>query len=47
MNVLIAGAIEHGLPADYVAFLRTVPAQPESEQAIQFRSMIDDVLRRR
>ncbi|HVN87072.1 MAG TPA: gamma-glutamylcyclotransferase family protein [Candidatus Binatia bacterium] len=47
MSLLIAGAIEHRLPADYVEFLRSVPARPETPEAIEFRAMVDDVLRRR
>ncbi|HUI26490.1 MAG TPA: gamma-glutamylcyclotransferase [Candidatus Kryptonia bacterium] len=47
MNLLIAGALEHGLPADYVDFLRAVPARPETAEAIRFRAMIDEFLQRR
>ncbi len=46
MACLIAGAEEHGLPADWVAFLRTVPARPESAVARAFRPLVDEVLRR-
>ena len=46
MDLLIAGAIEHGLPSDYVAFLRSVPAQPETAEAIEFRAHLDEALRR-
>jgi AIG2 family protein len=46
MELLIAGALEHGLPAEYVAFLRSVPAQPETAEAIAFRAHLDDTLRR-
>jgi hypothetical protein len=47
MSCLIAGAEEHGLPAEYVAFLRAVPAAPETAEAVRFRPLLDDVLRRR
>ena len=47
MGLLIDGALEHGLPAEYVAFLRTVPARPETAEAAQFRPLLDQVLRRR
>ena len=47
MGLLIAGALEHGLPSTYVDFLRSVPARPETPEAIQFRAMIDEFLRRR
>jgi gamma-glutamylcyclotransferase len=47
MGLLISGAEEHGLPADYVAFLRRIPARPESTETAQLRPFIDDALRRR
>jgi hypothetical protein len=46
MDLLVAGAIEHRLPQAYVAFLRAVPAAPESEEAVRLRSFIDAALRR-
>jgi len=47
MACLIAGAEEHGLPAEYVAFLRAVPARPETREAAAFRPLLDEVLGRR
>jgi hypothetical protein len=47
MSIVIDGAIEHGLPPDYVAWLRSVPARPEREEAARFRPLIDDVMKRR
>jgi gamma-glutamylcyclotransferase len=47
MDLLIAGAEEHGLPAHWVAYLRTIPAQPETPEAMQARAFIDAALRRR
>ena len=47
MASLIAGAEEHGLPAEYVAFLRAVPARPETPEAAAFRPLLEDVLHRR
>jgi gamma-glutamylcyclotransferase len=44
---LIAGALEHGLPADWVAMLRAVPAAPETAVAAAFRPFLNEVLRRR
>src|SRR5215470_12112989 len=41
---LIAGAEEHGLPADYVAFLRALPSRPETAEARQLRAVIDEAL---
>ena len=46
MAHLIAGAEEHGLPADYVASLRRVPAGAETPEAAQARALVDQVLRR-
>jgi hypothetical protein len=47
MALVIAGAIEHGLPAAHVAFLRGVPAAADSPEAQAVRSLIDDALKRR
>jgi hypothetical protein len=46
MACLIAGAEEHGLPADYVAWLRAVPADDETPEAQAARTLIDEVLRK-
>lgn len=46
MGLLIAGAEEHGLPADYVGFLRRIPSQPESPEAAALRPFVDAALRR-
>jgi len=46
MACLIAGAVEHGLPAEYVAFLRALPACAESDAAREFRPVVDEVFRR-
>src|SRR5437867_701426 len=46
MACLIAGAEEHGLPADYVAWLRAVPAADETVEARVARTLIDEVLRK-
>lgn len=47
MALLIEGALEHGLPADYVDWLRAVPAEAESAAAAALRPLIDAALRRR
>ena len=47
MACLIAGAEEHGLPAEYVAALRAIPAGDESEEARRLRPEIDRFLRNR
>jgi cation transport regulator ChaC len=45
MQCLISGAEEHGLPAEYVARLRTIPCRPESDEAKRFRPLVDEALR--
>jgi cation transport regulator ChaC len=45
MQCVIAGAEEHGLPADYVALLRAIPCRPESDEAKRFRPFLDEALR--
>ena len=46
MSLLIEGAIEHGLPAEYIEYLRTLPAIEEHEAVARFRPMIDEFLRK-
>lgn len=46
MSLLIEGALEHGLPADYVEALRAVPAVEESAEVAALRPLIDQALRR-
>ena len=47
MAHLIAGAETHGLPPEYVAFLRGLPARPSSEEARSLQPYIDEALRTR
>jgi len=44
MALLIEGALEHGLPADYVDFLRSIPARPPSLGAEALRPWLDDAM---
>jgi hypothetical protein len=46
MACLVAGALEHGLPAEYVEWLRAVPACEESEEAVKLRPFLDRAIRR-
>ena len=46
MDLLIAGAQEHGLPARYVAALRRVPTGAESATEQALRPLLDRLLRR-
>jgi gamma-glutamylcyclotransferase len=45
MSLIVAGAIEHALPADYVAWLRAIPAAEESDAERMLRSQLDTALR--
>jgi len=47
MGLIVAGAEEHGLPADWIAYLRAIPTRPESVESKRFRPLLDDVMRRR
>jgi gamma-glutamylcyclotransferase len=44
MALLIEGAIEHGLPAEYVDSLRAIRAQEESHAAAALRPLLDGAL---
>jgi gamma-glutamylcyclotransferase len=46
MQLLIAGAEEHGLPEDYIAYLRSLPAREETPEAAQLRPLMDQLMRR-
>jgi gamma-glutamylcyclotransferase len=43
---LIAGAEEHGLPAEWIARLRAIPTAPDSPAAAAARRIIDEALAR-
>jgi hypothetical protein len=45
MQLLIEGALEHGLPDDYITALRAIPAEPEKAAARAARGMIDAAMR--
>ena len=47
MDLLIAGAIEHGLPDPYIEHLRLVPADPDDEEAVRWRPIMDAGMRKR
>lgn len=46
MKLVIAGAREHGLPADYIAMLEAVPSKPESAEAASLRPLLDRLMKR-
>jgi hypothetical protein len=46
MACLVAGATEHGLPPEWIAFLRAVPARAESAEAALWRPQLDAAMRR-
>jgi AIG2 family protein len=47
LDLVVAGALEHGLPADYVATLRGLDTCEESPEAQQMRGMLDALMRRK
>jgi len=47
MDLLIAGAVEHGLPDLYVDSLRRIPTGHETTEGREFRALVDQALRRR
>ena len=46
MSLLVDGAVEHGLPAEYVDTLRAMPTVEESAEAAALRPFIDRAMRR-
>ncbi len=44
MELIINGATEHRLPAEYIEWLRAVPANPPSPEAVRFRTLMDEAL---
>jgi hypothetical protein len=46
MAMLIEGAEAHGLPAEYVAWLRCCPAVDESPEALAVRQLIDRAMKK-
>lgn len=46
MALLIEGAEEHGLPAEYVAYLRSLPAREDSPEEAELRPLLDRLLRK-
>lgn len=47
MRLVIDGALEHGLPPEYVTFLRSVAVEAESPEILALQPFIDEALRRR
>jgi hypothetical protein len=46
MSLLVEGALEHGLPSEWIERLRAVPAVAETALAIAFRKVLDETLKR-
>lgn len=46
MDLVIAGALTHGLPAEHVDFLRSVPCRPSTPEALAMRAHLDAAMRR-
>jgi hypothetical protein len=47
LELVVAGALEHGLPAAWIASLRAVPAEPEDARAAALAPVLDGLMRRR
>lgn len=47
MDIVIAGALEHALPDEHVAFLRGIAADPEHPEATKLRALLDDWMKKR
>ena len=47
MSLLIDGAVEHGLPEDWIGMLRGLPAVEESEEAKAARAFLDEVIKKK
>jgi hypothetical protein len=45
MTLVVAGAEEHRLPADWIATLRAIPTTPETDASRRQRAILDEVLR--
>lgn len=45
MGLVIAGALEHGLPADYLTWLKTIPTAEEGIAERAMRGVLDGALR--
>jgi len=47
LDLVIEGAIEHGLPEPWVRSLRAVPAREETVDERSFRALVDEAIKRR
>jgi sulfite reductase (NADPH) flavoprotein alpha-component len=47
LELVVDGAVEHGLPAEYVELLRRIATCEESPEAQQMRGMLDKLMRRK
>jgi cation transport regulator ChaC len=47
LDILVEGAEAHGLPSEYVAWLRACPGVDESPQAAEARAFIDRALKKK
>ena len=45
ISLLVDGAIEHGLPESYVAWLRTIPTCTPTAESLELRARIDEAFR--
>ena len=45
LSLVIEGALEHGLPASYVEWLRTIPTSVPTAESLELRARIDEAFR--
>jgi gamma-glutamylcyclotransferase len=45
LGLIIEGAEEHGLPAEWIAYLRGIPSVEESAEDIELRRQLDELMR--
>jgi hypothetical protein len=47
VGLVVEGALEHGLPPEWIEWLRSVPAEPERPESQKLRALVDQALKRR
>jgi len=47
MDIVVAGALEHGLPDEHVSFLRGIAAEPEHPKSAELRALLDEWMKKK
>jgi hypothetical protein len=45
MELVVDGALSHGLPAEHIAFLRSVPSRPSTAAALEFQARVQEMMK--